>query len=571
MVLSSGMAVPNAVRPPRAAISIFVLVLAVVAVATGCGGGGSAATAGTPAVFSLGTVNRIDSLNPFVLTEPQAFTVADVAFPQLVSYAGADGTRIVGDWASSWQMSADGRLWRFHLRPGSWSDGKPLTAADAVWTIRTELRYRASATALVAAPLAGIRTVSAPDPHTLVIRYARPVGDALAQLASVWILPEHVWKPLTGNHGRDLKAYQPEQHLPMVGGGPYTVTRYSETGTTVLRTNPGFYGPKPPVRAIAISFYTNPVSLIAAFQQGDVTAVDQVPDTATSDVRKMPGVRLADAPDATVVPILVNSNPAKKRNRELLDLRVRQAISLAVNRRALVSVPFRGDAKPWGNWIPPYSGRWVDPVIKPSPYDPARANDILNSLGFRRGSNGIRMVPATTGRYAQPAHPMSYSFAVPGDLPYDGDRAEAEIAQNLQAVGIAIHEVPAGDTAASYAYYQGPNGSYQNSDLGIWYYESYIDPTYMLQYPTTAQWDDYNDTGFSDPAYDRLFALQGRTVNQTTRREIVWEMERLLAAKLPYIPLVTTGGYMAYDSQWEGVNPALYGWKSFFEQLRSSG
>ena len=553
--------------PTRAAAGLCALALSLVAVAGACGGGGGSSPS---ALFSLGTVNRIDSLNPFVLTEPQAFTVADLVYPELVSYAGADGTRIVGDWASSWRISDGGRVVRFRLRPGSWSDGRPLTAADAVWTIRTELRYKSGGAGLVAAPLAGIRAVSAPDPHTLVIRYARPVGNALAQLASVWILPEHVWKYQTGNHGRDLRSYPVEQHLPMVAGGPYTVTRYSETGTTVLRANPGFYGPKPSVRAVAISFYTNAVSVVAALRQGDVTAIDQVPDTATDGVRRMHGVRLAASPDATVVPILVNSNPAKKRDRELLDPRVRQAISLAVNRRALVSVPFRGDARPWGNWIPPYSGSWVDPSIKPTQYDPERANSILDSLGYTRGADGTRIVPATSGRYAQPAHPMSYPFAVPGDLPFDGDRAESQIAQDLRRVGIAIHEVSSGDTSASYAYYQGPKGTYQNSDLGIWYYVAYIDPTYTLQFPTTAQWSDYNDTGFSDPAYDRLFTVQGRTVNQTARRAIVWRMERILAARLPYIPLVATGGYMAYASRWQHVNPALYGWKSFFEQLRSS-
>ncbi len=567
MVWSSGMVIPNRVGRLRAAIGIWALALGLVLAAGGCGGGGSSNS--TSALLTMGTINRIDSLNPFVLTEPQAFTVADSVYPELVSYAGPNGTRIVGDWASSWHVSDGGRLFRFDLRKGSWSDGRPLTAADAVWTVRTELRYRAGAAALVAAPLAGIQSVSAPDPHTLVIRYTRPVGNALAQLASVWILPEHVWKLQTGNHGRDLRSYQVDQHLPMVAGGPYTVTRYAETGTTVLRANPGFYGPKPAVRAIAISFYTNAVSMVAALQQGDVTAIDQVPDTAISDVRRIHGVNLAAYPDSTVVPVLVNSNPAKKRNRELLDPRVREAISVAVNRKALVSVPFRGDAKPWGNWIPPYSGSWVDPAIKPAPYDPARANAILDALGYKRGPNGVRMVPATSGKYAQPAHPMSYPFAVPDDLPYDGDRAESQIAQDLQHVGIAIHEVSAGDTAAAYAYYQGPDGRYQNYDLGIWYYVSYIDPTYMLQFPTTAQWSNYNDTGFSDREYDHLFAVQGHTVNQTARRAIVWKMEQLLAAKQPYIPLVTTGGYLAYRSQWRGVNPALYGWKSFFEELRS--
>ena len=133
--------------------------------AAACGGGGAGGTGTTAQIFDIGTVNRIDSLNPFVLTEPQAFTVADLVYPELVSYGGPDGTRIVGDWASSWRSSADGRTWTFRLRSGSWSDGRPLTASDAVWTIRTELRFRNGPTALVAAPLAGITAVSADRAH----------------------------------------------------------------------------------------------------------------------------------------------------------------------------------------------------------------------------------------------------------------------------------------------------------------------------------------------------------------------------------------------------------------------
>jgi ABC-type transport system substrate-binding protein len=163
---------------------------------------------------------------------------------------------------------------------------------------------------------------------------------------------------------------------------------------------------------------------------------------------------------------------------------------------------------------------------------------------------------------------MSYPFAVPGDLPFDGSRAEQQIAQDLHRVGIAIHEVDPGDTAASYAYFQGPGTSYQTADLGIWYYGAYIDPSYTLQFPTSGQLGNYNDTGFSDRAYDAMYAQQAGTVDQNVRRAIVYRMEHLLAVRLPYIPLVATGGSMAYVGHWRSFNPALYGWKSFFEQLR---
>src|SRR5262249_31382661 len=162
-------------------------------------------------------------------------------------------------------------------------------------------------TALVAGALAGISAVSAPDPHTFVVRYRHPVGDALAQLASVWILPEHVWKAHLGNHGRDLKTFLPEQSLPMVARGPYTATRSDETGPTVLKANPGFYGARPHLKAIAITFYTNTDSLISDLRSGQIDATDQLPATSVAAVRRMKGVHLVPSPDSTVVAMLVNS------------------------------------------------------------------------------------------------------------------------------------------------------------------------------------------------------------------------------------------------------------------------
>ncbi len=549
---------------PKIAAACLLFVFVIVA-AAGCGGGNSSTST---KIFSLGTVNVIDSLNPFVLTEPQAFTVANLVYPQLLTYGGKDGTALQGDWASSWNSSNAGRTWTFHLRPGKWSDGKPLTSADAVWTIKTEMRYANGGSALVASALAGVNAVSAPDAHTLRISYSRPVGNALAQLSTVWILPAHVWRSQTGNHGLDLKAYNVANNLPMVAGGPYTVTQYAEKGTTVLRANPNFYGPKPAAKAVAITYYTNPVSMLAALRSGDLSAVDQVPSDTVGIVRKMSGVKAPSSPDWTVIPILFNSNPAKPRNRELLDPRVREAIDLGVSRSQLIDVPFRGQARAWANWVAPYSGSWVDPSIKPPAYDPQKANQILDALGYKRGSNGVRVVPATTGKYAQPAHQMSYPFAVPGDLAFDGSRAEQVIARDLAKIGIAIHEVDTGDTAASYTYYSGPNGKYTNYDMGIWYYIGYVDPTYILQFPTKAQWDNYSDTGYANPAYDRLFDLQSRMVNQQARKAVVWKMERIIDRDKPYLPLLATGGTMAYTTVWTGVNPNVYGYKGFFEQAR---
>ena len=71
----------------------------------------------------------------------------------------------------------------------------------------------------------------------------------------------------------------------MVSGGPYTITKFQKKGTTVFKPNPYFYGPKSHAAAVALTYYTNPTSMIAAFQQGDLDFIDQVPYTVANSLK----------------------------------------------------------------------------------------------------------------------------------------------------------------------------------------------------------------------------------------------------------------------------------------------
>ena len=84
----------------------------------------------------LGTSSRIDSLNPFVAFNQDAYTTFMYIYPFLVQYDR--NLHFAPDFATKWEASQDGKTWTFHTRPGAkWSDGKPLTAADAAFTINT--------------------------------------------------------------------------------------------------------------------------------------------------------------------------------------------------------------------------------------------------------------------------------------------------------------------------------------------------------------------------------------------------------------------------------------------------
>jgi peptide/nickel transport system substrate-binding protein len=527
--------------------------------ATGCGGGSDSGSGGGKKILRVGTTYYIDTLNPFVGIETQDSTAYGMVFPQLVQYG--PGLKLVGDWAKSWTHTHDGLVWTFHLRGGGkWSDGVPLTAKDAVWTIDTSLRYGKGATSYFAGILAGVKSASAPNANTLVLRYSRPVAPALANLEQFFILPEHVWSKHLANNGGALKAFRPEQQLPMVSGGPYTISQFQEKGTTVFKPNPYFYGPKSHAAAVTLTYYTNATSMVADLQAHNLDFVDAVPYTAGSALKGQQGITLSVQPGNEVTNLGFNSNPRKPKNRELLNPLVKEAFEYATPREQIVNVVFRGYAKPWANIISPWStaSGWINPAVKPLPYDPQKADQILDSLGYMRGPGGVRTVPATTGAYPQPAHAMSYGIIVPDDLDYNGDRQFQVLAAAYAKIGVKVHEISGGDGTQAYTMITAPGGKYLTADMYTWYWHPYIDPDFNLSVVTRAQWYNNSDTGFDDPKYDRWYAEQARLVDFKQRQALVWKMEAYLAQQRPYIQLVDTDMLTAHGGGWTGFEPELW-------------
>ena len=200
---------------------------------------------------------------------------------------------------------------------------------------------------------------------------------------------------------------------------------------------------------------------------------------------------------------------------------------------------------------------WINPAVKPLPYDTAKANQILDSLGYKRGSGGIRVVPATTGKYAQAAHSMSYGVIVPSDLDFNGNRQFLILEAAYKKIGVNLTEIPGGDPAQAYSLETAPDGKYLNYDMATWDWSGYIDPNFVLSGLTTSEWSSISDTGFNDPQYNALWTEQESTINQTKRRALVWKMEQFVNNELPYIQLVDEDLVTAHSKQWAGFHPDL--------------
>ena len=408
---------------------VSLLALVVALLAAGCGGGGDGGSQGTGedgaqqgGILRLGTTNYIDSLNPFNYIEAQAYNAFIMIYPQLVQYKYENGKyEFEGDWATSWETSKDGKIWTFTLHEGTkWSDGEPLTAEDAAWTINTTVKFADGPTAVAASALNFVKEARAPDPTTLEIEYETPIGNTLAQLEQFFVLPKHVYEPLAVGNGKGLKTFHPEQNLPMVSAGAYTIKEYEKKGTTVYIPDPNFWGPKSNAEAVAMTFYTNSDSMINDLKQGTLDWVDQVPWGAVDVLKE----------DANIV---VEEAPGRRDHEHHVELEPAQADEPraprpgASRRRSRCASTARRSSRSSSRATPtrssPSSGtshRSRTRTSGPLEHNCAEGNRMLDELGYERGPDGIRIAPATTGEFAQEAHPMRYRIMQPTSLDFNG-------------------------------------------------------------------------------------------------------------------------------------------------------
>jgi peptide/nickel transport system substrate-binding protein len=489
--------------------------------------------------FRLGTSSRIDSLNPFVAFNQDAYSTFEYIYPELIQYDKAN-RNFAPDFATSWKATNGGKTWTFKTRAGAvWSDGQPLTSADAAWTINTAIKYKGGATANSAGLIAHITRADAPTPTTLVVHYQAPLGNVLGQFQQFPILPKHIWSTHTGHKGNDLKSFP--NNAPVVGAGPFNLIKFQKDQIALFQRNDKFYGPKPNVDAFGLQMFSNDDALVAALKHHDIDAIEDVPATAIKTLRSS-GFTIKDVPGLDHTDFIINSNPKKTKHRELLDPRVKTAMDYAIDRAQIVRVVFLGAAHPGDSIISPSSGAWYNPAVKPTPLNLAKANSILDGLGYKKGSDGIRVANGSR---------MSYDVITPTDV-HSIPRTFQIIQADFRKIGIEVKQKSL-DSSAAFDAITAPNGKYTDFDLSMWDWVGLVDPDFMLSVVTCAQYGGWSDSGMCDPKYDAMYSKQQLTPNQTKRRAIVWQMQKYLQQKKPYLWLANLDNVSAYGSNWTGI------------------
>jgi len=529
---------PQATRP-RPWRHPLQLAAAAVVVALGvaaCGSSSSGGEVKEGGVFRLGTPSTIDSLNPFVAFQADAYSTFEYIYPELVQYNVKQ--QFVPDFAHSWQVSPDGKVWTFHTQPNAkWSDGKPLTAADVAWTYSTVLKYQNGPTANSAGYVAHMKSATAPNATTVVLTYNRPVANVLSQVQQAPILPEHIWAKYATGNGKALTRFSND--APIVSGGPFILEKYTPKQIALFKRNPNFYGPKPHIDGFGLQFFGTTDAMITALKSHQLDGAEFVPPTAVATLKAAHFV-VPTVPSYTFDDFIINSNPQQQAShKELLNPLLRQAFDAAIDRQAIVKTSLLGYGEPGSSIIGPATGHWYDPAIKPTPFNLARANQLLDQAGYKMGSNGVRMADG---------HQMSYTVIIPTDIANNyGQRSFQIIQPDFQKIGVKLTEKTLDDSAAYDAILA---NHYKNFEISMWDWGPLPDPDFMLSVLTCGSWNVWNDTGYCNKTYDSMYQAQSAAMNQAKRQQIIYNMQQMAATTKMYLVLDYPDDIEAHSTAW---------------------
>ena len=287
--------------------------------------------------------------------------------------------------ATEWTHVGDG-VWEFELREGvTWHDGEPFTAEDVLFTFE-----RAGDVPNSPAPfgqfLSQIEEATAPDDMTVRIKTRNPSPQILFDLAEVPIVSKHAGEGATTADYNDGTA--------TVGTGPFRFVSWEPGGTLELARNDDYWGGPSDFATVSVVAIPNDASRVAALLSGDVDLIDAVPPESFERLKNDPDIAIWMTQDVYTAYVFLDTdrdvtpNVTAKDGSEipnpLKDRRVREAMSLAINRQAIIDRLLQGLAQPAGQLAGPTMVGF-NPELEPSPYDPERARELLAEAGYPDG------------------------------------------------------------------------------------------------------------------------------------------------------------------------------------------
>ncbi len=468
------------------------------------------------------------ALSTLATTAVPVALVSSMIFESLLEYEGA-GLKPKPGLAESWTVSADHKTYAFKLRPGvKWHDGQPLTSADVKFSVEQGIKPFHSRGKVYYGSLESVET---PDALTAVFKLKEPLPFFLRafQPTESPIVPKHILDRLDLSDAKNLR--QSEFMQKPVGTGPFRLKEWKKGSHIILERNPDYWKPgRPYLDQIVLRVIPDAAGRAIALENKelDLAPMNAIPLAEIQRLAKLPHIVRSTEGAEGLGPIMWLE--VNLRNKPLSDLRVRQAMSLALDRKKIVDVVWFGQGKPARGPIVSGNPLYFNKRLAAYEYNPKKANKLLDEAGYPRGANGVRFK-------------LTQNF-----LPY-GDswvRLAEYIKQELSKVGIEVET--------------------QSLDLGGWLKRIYTDWDHDYTSNFTHNYSDpsigvqrafissnirkgasfTNSMDYRNARIDELFEKASKETNEDRRKALFDEAQQILHDELPVIFLME----IAYTHLW---------------------
>ncbi|WP_395310800.1 ABC transporter substrate-binding protein [Mycobacterium sp. AMU20-3851] len=442
-----------------------------------------------------------DQLDPHKTSAYFSFEVLENVFDTLVE---PDADLVMRPaLASSWETSPDQLVWTFHLRPGvTFHDGSPLTAGDVVYSYRRIIDEKLTNSDKFSA----VADVSPVDDQTVRITLTRPTPNLLTNLGG--------FKGMAIVQRRNVEDGQIATNP--IGTGPFAFAGQKSGDSITLRANDRYWGGAPQIPGVTFRFISESSTALSALQAGEIDWTDAVPAQRVTQLRNDDSLSLAETPSNDYWYLALNLARAPWN-----DVRVRQAVSFALDRPSIVQATSYGTAQanqlaiPEGNpWFVPYD-RYSRDLDK--------ARDLLQQA---------ESAPSTLDLLVTSEYPQTVTAA-------------QVIADNLAPLGITTSI-----RTVDFATWLDEQNS-GNFDMLMMGWLGNIDPDdfYYAQHHTDGT---SNAQKFSDPRVDRLLDAGRTETDQQARKDDYAQAATLIADEVSYIYLYNPAVIQAWSPELTG-------------------
>ncbi len=508
--------------PPLGATPTFVAPTVLVPTSTSAPKSSTPSPTNTPlhiaGVLHLAVREDVKTLNPYLVSNASEEFVVSLLYDTLLDYNLRKG--LGPNLAERWELSSDGVSLTFWLNPQArWHHGPPVIAKDVVFSFNLVRQEQFPGLVRVAALVDRVEAISPKEVRFVLLKKQ---ADAVHLLGTqLRIVPASLWEKVS-----DPLHYSNLENP--AGSGPFLLLERGDEGQLVLRNTRTHHCTMPRIDTLVLDISHDEDAALEALQDGDLDALgwDVVPYVA-SDVRDNPdsyaSIKLAEAPGMRTHTLLFDLRKAPYDNRAF-----RQGLAQAIDAQAIIDAALAGFGDAATPGLFPPASPWRNTSITPLAGDPQQASKELEAAGFLdRDGDGLRENPDGSALQI----PITCS-----DLPISVRVAEL-VAANWQSVGIQVKvEALAQDLMVP---------TLMQAQFGVILHSvSLNEPEMAFFYFHTSRGlikngrvSGFNYGGYANPQYDDVATISWEEQEPARRRELLYQLQEILARDLPQIPL----------------------------------